>query len=150
MWNKEQQGMVLGSIFWGYMLTNIAGGIAATRYGGKRVIGGALAAAAVLTAATPAAARRGVYAMVGVRVLVGACLVSMVQILVCNIIWKKVDERKHQGCKWIKCIGYAAVTRAKTFPKPLKLGTSLRLFLPCDCTTKTPVVWENPILQSWV
>ena len=45
--------------------------------------------------------------------------------------------------------GYAAVTRAKTFPRLLKLGTSLRLFLPCDCTTKTPDVWENPILQSW-
>ena len=44
---------------------------------------------------------------------------------------------------------YAAVTRAKTLPRLLKLGTSLRLFLPCDCTTKTPDIWENPILQSW-
>ncbi|KAL8600599.1 hypothetical protein ACOMHN_062470 [Nucella lapillus] len=73
-WNKEQQGMVLGSIFWGYMLTNIASGIVATRYGGKRVIGGALALAAILTAATPAAARSGVYAVMVVRIFVGVCL----------------------------------------------------------------------------
>ncbi|KAK7111022.1 uncharacterized transporter slc-17.2-like [Littorina saxatilis] len=74
VWNKEQQGLVLGSIFWGYMLTNVAGGIAATRYGGKRVIGGALAIASVLTALTPVAARSSVYAVIGVRVLVGVCL----------------------------------------------------------------------------
>ncbi|XP_076461250.1 putative transporter slc-17.2 [Babylonia areolata] len=73
-WNKEQQGLVLGSIFWGYMLTNIAGGIAATRYGGKRVIGGALAVAAVLTAVTPVASRSGVYAVMAVRFFIGMCL----------------------------------------------------------------------------
>ena len=76
MWDKEEQGLVLGSIFWGYMLTNIAGGVAATRYGGKRVIGLALACASVLTAVTPAAARSSVYAMLCVRVLLGVCLVS--------------------------------------------------------------------------
>lgn len=76
MWDKESQGLVLGSIFWGYMLTNIAGGIAATRYGGKRVIGWALALASILTAVTPVAARSGIYAMIGVRILVGVCLVS--------------------------------------------------------------------------
>ena len=75
VWTKEDQGLVLGAIFWGYMLTNIAGGVAATRYGGKRVIGGALFVASILTAVTPIAARSSIVAIIAVRVLVGICLV---------------------------------------------------------------------------
>ncbi|KAK7500791.1 hypothetical protein BaRGS_00008035 [Batillaria attramentaria] len=74
LWDKEQQGLVLGSIFWGYMLTNIVAGIIATHYGGKRVIGSALFCAAILTATTPVAARSGVVAVITVRVLIGICL----------------------------------------------------------------------------
>ncbi|XP_025093980.1 putative inorganic phosphate cotransporter isoform X2 [Pomacea canaliculata] len=73
-WTKEQQGLVLGSTFWGYVLTNIAGGVAATRYGGKRVILGALFFAGILTAVTPAAARSNLYIILVIRFLIGVCL----------------------------------------------------------------------------
>ena len=45
-WDSSTQGLVLGSFYWGYVITQIPGGLLAERLGGKWVYGcGALIAA---------------------------------------------------------------------------------------------------------
>lgn len=55
-WSAEEQGMVLGSYFWGYLLTSLPGGILADYFGGTRLVGFSVLLSAVLTAFCPAAA----------------------------------------------------------------------------------------------
>ena len=64
-------GIVLGSFFYGYILTQIPGGWIATRYGGKVVFGVGVLTTTVLTLVTPLAARLSVWALVVVRILEG-------------------------------------------------------------------------------
>ena len=61
-WSAEQQGVVLGSFYYGYALGHVPGGVAAERrIGGKWVFGLCTAAGAVATLAVPlvASARQG-------------------------------------------------------------------------------------------
>ena len=37
-WNEETQGYVLGSFFYGYILTQVPGGWLASKFGGKKLI----------------------------------------------------------------------------------------------------------------
>ena len=71
LWDAQTQGLILGSFFWGYLLTQLPGGIFAKRFGGKRVMGYGLLMTAVLTLLTPIAARWGVGALFVVRILEG-------------------------------------------------------------------------------
>lgn len=65
------QGLILGSFFWGYLLTNIPGGRAAEYLGGKMVFGLGISISALLTLITPIAARTSVSFLVAVRVMGG-------------------------------------------------------------------------------
>ena len=70
MLEPEQQGRVLSSFFLGYLLTQVAGGWLADRYGGKRVLGfGVIFWSCFLL--TPAAALGGMTALLITRVLMG-------------------------------------------------------------------------------
>ena len=71
MWDKEMQGLVHGSLFWGYIVTNVAGGLLATRFGGKRVIGIALLVAALLTMLVPTVARASFTGLIVLRFATG-------------------------------------------------------------------------------
>lgn len=64
-------GTVLGAFFYGYILTQIPGGIAATQFGGKWVFGIGIFITSVLTILTPFAARYSVHLLVAVRVVEG-------------------------------------------------------------------------------
>jgi MFS family permease len=76
-WSMETQGHILASYYYGYVATQLLGGYAAARWGGKVVVGPAVAATGVLSVMSPAAARRGgPWALIAVRVLQGACSVS--------------------------------------------------------------------------
>lgn len=70
-WDEQSQGLVLGSFFYGYLLTNYLGGRLADRFGGRRIYGAGITLTAVLTLLSPVAARHSTGAFVLTRMLVG-------------------------------------------------------------------------------
>jgi len=58
-WSPATVGLVQSSFFWGYLLTQIAGGIWADKVGGKRVLGLGVVLWSIATILTPIAARVG-------------------------------------------------------------------------------------------
>ncbi|KAK3095969.1 hypothetical protein FSP39_021470, partial [Pinctada imbricata] len=73
LWDKRTQGVILGSFYWGYICTQIAGGWLSTRFGGKRVFGWFMFVCALATIFTPLAARAHVYFLITLRFLAGFC-----------------------------------------------------------------------------
>lgn len=70
-WSTATMGLVNSSFFWGYLLTQIAGGVWADRLGGKLVLGLGVLWWSLATAATPLAAQAGLPALLAVRCLMG-------------------------------------------------------------------------------
>lgn len=71
-WDGETQGLILGAFFWGYMVTQIPGGILAEKYGGKYVLGIGILLTDFFSMLTPLAARHGGSgAVIAMRVLTG-------------------------------------------------------------------------------
>lgn len=58
-WSQEQQGIILSSFFWGYLITQIPGGILSQRYGGKYVFMLGILLSAVCSLLTPNVVRFG-------------------------------------------------------------------------------------------
>ena len=71
-WSPKTQGYVLASFFYGYVLTQVLGGILAERFGGKWIFGGSILVAGLLTLVTPFAARLHVDFLIFIRLLIGA------------------------------------------------------------------------------
>lgn len=71
MWDERTQGIVLGSFFYGYVLTQVPGGRLAEMFGGKRIYGIGVLITAIFTLLTPFAALWNMTALVIVRVLEG-------------------------------------------------------------------------------
>jgi MFS family permease len=63
-------GNILGSFYFGYIVTQLPGGWLATRYGGKWVFGVGILGTAILTLLTPLAAENST-ALILLRVLEG-------------------------------------------------------------------------------
>lgn len=62
----------MGAFFWGYMVTQIPGGILAEKYGGKYVLGIGILLTDFFSMLTPLAARHGGSgAVIAMRVLTG-------------------------------------------------------------------------------
>ena len=70
-WSPEEQGRVLSSFFLGYLLTQVAGGWLAERFGGKVVLGFGVVFWSLFTLLTPIAAAGGLLALLVCRVLMG-------------------------------------------------------------------------------
>ncbi len=70
-WTPEEQGRVLSSFFVGYLLTQIAGGWLAERFGGKVVLGSGVIFWSLFTMLTPVAAAGGLTALLVARVFMG-------------------------------------------------------------------------------
>ncbi|XP_061692413.1 sialin isoform X2 [Syngnathoides biaculeatus] len=70
-WDTETQGWILGSFFYGYILTQIPGGYLAGRWGPKWLMGLGILGTVAFTLLTPAAADLGAGYLVAVRVLEG-------------------------------------------------------------------------------
>ena len=70
-WTDEQQGIVLGSFFYGYITTQVLGGYLADRFGAKILFGGGVACTSILTILTEPIANLGFGWMVALRVLEG-------------------------------------------------------------------------------
>ncbi|XP_034407494.1 sialin [Cyclopterus lumpus] len=70
-WDSETQGWILGSFFYGYILTQVPGGYLSGRYGPKWLLGFGVLSTVVFTLLTPTAADLGPGYLIGVRVLEG-------------------------------------------------------------------------------
>ncbi|XP_060594913.1 sialin-like [Ruditapes philippinarum] len=70
-WSTDLQDYILGSFFYGYILTQIPGGWMAEKFGAKWLFGLGVLCTSVLTLVTPIAARYHVGVFIAVRVLEG-------------------------------------------------------------------------------
>ncbi|CAB3234050.1 unnamed protein product [Arctia plantaginis] len=70
-WTAEQQALILGSYFWCYPLTSLAGGMAAERWGPRYVVLVTSFVSAILTALSPLAAKLDYIALVIIRFFLG-------------------------------------------------------------------------------
>ncbi|KAM7026381.1 LOW QUALITY PROTEIN: vesicular glutamate transporter 1 [Acridotheres tristis] len=86
-WDPETVGMIHGSFFWGYIVTQIPGGFIAQKFAANRVFGLAIVSTSVLNMLIPSAARTNVGCVIAVRVMQG--LVEGVTYPACHGIWSK-------------------------------------------------------------
>ncbi|RZC57272.1 hypothetical protein C5167_004579 [Papaver somniferum] len=70
-WNPATVGLIQSSFFWGYLLTQIIGGIWADKIGGKRVLGFGVVWWSLATVLTPIAARLGLPFLLMMRAFMG-------------------------------------------------------------------------------
>ena len=70
-WGAEEQGLILGAFFYGYIITQVPGGYLSEKMGAKWLFGGGVMVTAVLSLLTPAAASWGVLPFVVVRIFEG-------------------------------------------------------------------------------
>ncbi|XP_030447427.2 sodium-dependent phosphate transport protein 1, chloroplastic isoform X1 [Syzygium oleosum] len=70
-WNPTTVGLIQSSFFWGYLLTQIAGGIWADTVGGKLVLGFGVVWWSIATVLTPVAAKLGLPFLLAIRAFMG-------------------------------------------------------------------------------
>ena len=80
-WTSAQKGKVLGSFFWGYLFSQLAGATLSHKYGGKLVLGLAAVCWSVSTLIVPVLARQSIGALVFGRFLLGLAEVRIVMLL---------------------------------------------------------------------
>uniref|UniRef100_A0A8C4TGZ4 Solute carrier family 17 member 6a n=1 Tax=Erpetoichthys calabaricus TaxID=27687 RepID=A0A8C4TGZ4_ERPCA len=86
-WDPETVGMIHGSFFWGYIITQIPGGYISSRLAANRVFGAAILLTSTLNMLIPSAARVHYGCVIFVRILQG--LVEGVTYPACHGIWSK-------------------------------------------------------------
>jgi ACS family sodium-dependent inorganic phosphate cotransporter-like MFS transporter 5 len=67
----QTQGYILGSFFYGYVITQLPGGRLAELFGGKWIFGTGVLVTSIFTLLTPIAAKLSIYALIAVRVFEG-------------------------------------------------------------------------------
>ena len=70
-WSAEEQGLILGAFYYGYICTQIPGGMIAEKYGGKWLFGLGILGTAVLSLVTPVGARVDTAVLITIRVVQG-------------------------------------------------------------------------------
>eukprot|EP00894_Picocystis_sp_ML_P005496 jgi/Pico_ML_1/56013/g1614.t1 len=70
-WSSVTQGWILSSFFYGYILTQVVGGLLAQKYGGKQVLNFAVMWWSVFTYITPFASRQSISVLLLARFLMG-------------------------------------------------------------------------------
>lgn len=72
VWDEKEQGLILGSFFWGYILTNMLGGRLGELIGGKIVFAVGVLVTSILTLLTPVVANMDIPALfIALRVVEG-------------------------------------------------------------------------------
>lgn len=70
-WNKMTVGIILGSYFWGYLLTQIPGAWLSLKVGPKKLIGTSILGFSILTLLIPLASYYSYKAVILIRFLIG-------------------------------------------------------------------------------
>ncbi|XP_036355395.1 uncharacterized transporter slc-17.2-like isoform X2 [Octopus sinensis] len=70
-WSDKLQSNMLAGYFYGYIGTNIVGGLLADKYGGKRVLGASFLSSSILTILHPSLSRVSGYFTLVLRILTG-------------------------------------------------------------------------------
>uniref|UniRef100_A0A0L8FSL4 Major facilitator superfamily (MFS) profile domain-containing protein n=1 Tax=Octopus bimaculoides TaxID=37653 RepID=A0A0L8FSL4_OCTBM len=70
-WSATLQSNMLAGYFYGYIMSNILGGLLADKYGGKRVVAGSLILASLLSVLHPSLSRISGYITLVLRILTG-------------------------------------------------------------------------------
>lgn len=70
-WSTELQGVILGAFFYGYILTQVPGGMLADKYGGKMLVGLSILVSSILTLLSPVVIHVSVYLFIVMRVVEG-------------------------------------------------------------------------------
>ncbi|GBM59631.1 Sialin [Araneus ventricosus] len=70
-WDPKTQGIILSSFYYGYVMTQLPGGILCDRFGAKWLFGGGVLVTTVLYLLIPVAANWGVLAFTVIRILEG-------------------------------------------------------------------------------
>ncbi|XP_070504435.1 sialin-like [Chironomus tepperi] len=70
-WNSKEKGYILSAFYYGYLCTQIIGGVIAAKIGGNILFGIGIGVTAVFTLLTPLASNWSIYALIVVRVLMG-------------------------------------------------------------------------------
>jgi ACS family sodium-dependent inorganic phosphate cotransporter len=70
-WTPTQKGLILSSFFYGYITTQLIGGVIAAKIGGNRIFGIGIGMTAILTLLTPLAAKTHLYVLLAIRIIEG-------------------------------------------------------------------------------
>lgn len=70
-WDEAEQGLILGSFFYGYVVTQLPGGVIAGKFGGKWPLGLGLLLTAIFAILTPIMARTHTALLVTARIIQG-------------------------------------------------------------------------------
>lgn len=93
-WDAQVQGLVLGSFFYGYIVTVLPGGVLAEQLGPKWLIGVGVAVTSVLSMLLPVAARAHHMVVVAIRVLQGLAEGVVFPAMHCMIaMWTPITSR---------------------------------------------------------
>uniref|UniRef100_A0A0L8GNR4 Major facilitator superfamily (MFS) profile domain-containing protein n=1 Tax=Octopus bimaculoides TaxID=37653 RepID=A0A0L8GNR4_OCTBM len=93
-WSNTLQSNILACYFYGYISTNILAGILANKYGGKRVLGGSLLFASILTILHPSLSRISGYLTIVLRILTGLVSAPMFPAILSLMgLWAPPSER---------------------------------------------------------
>lgn len=112
-WDETQKNDILGSFFWGYILTELPGGRLAEIVGARRVFGGGMLLASLLTVLTPAACYAHYYVILILRAVLGFFLgATWPAILPMAAAWIAPMERS----KFIANMMASALGAALTMP----------------------------------
>ncbi|CAG8824107.1 24193_t:CDS:2, partial [Cetraspora pellucida] len=70
-WNHSTQGLVLSSFYFGYITTQIIGGVLADKYGARIILGISAISWSIFTLLTPISARINIYCLILCRICLG-------------------------------------------------------------------------------
>lgn len=70
-WSSQQKGFALGAFFYGYITTQLIGGIMAAKIGGHWVFGFGILGTSIMTLVTPVMCYQGINYLIASRVIQG-------------------------------------------------------------------------------
>ncbi|MFK7732189.1 MAG: MFS transporter [Pseudomonadales bacterium] len=70
-WDETTKGLVMGSVFLGYIGSQLIAGLITQRFGAARILGAAVLLFSLFTLLTPSAAQHSFIALIAVRILLG-------------------------------------------------------------------------------
>ena len=76
MWTKTDQGLILSSYFWGYLITHLPGGWLAEVWGSKNLLALSIAMQALPAFFIPVSAHASPYLVLVLRIIQGLAAVS--------------------------------------------------------------------------